>query len=166
MERKQKIMKPPQDKFKPTGRPEDGRPKNAKDQAPRKQKVVKTRQAASDLANLMLWASSTQKSISDVLNPALLHSYGKSNLRGLTKSQMDELEYIKLCVLSNIKPYSTVDAELLVSILEAGTSVDKQMIEIYKQLTTDFAVANDRNPTLEEKRSLQSSAYGLRFTEG
>ena len=114
----------------------------------------------------MLWASSTQKSISDVLNPALLHSYGKSNLRGLTKSQMDELEYIKLCVLSNIKPYSTVDAELLVSILEAGTSVDKQMIEIYKQLTTDFAVANDRNPTLEEKRSLQSSAYGLRFTEG
>ncbi len=78
---------------------------------------------------------------------------------------MDELEYIKLCILSNIKPYSTVDAELLASILEAGTPADKQMLEVYKQLTTDFAVANDRNPNIEEKRSLQSSAYALRFTE-
>tara|TARA_R100000808_G_scaffold3827_2_gene13118 strand:- start:4020 stop:6197 length:2178 start_codon:yes stop_codon:yes gene_type:complete len=165
MERKQQIMKPSQKEFTPKGRPEDGRPKNSKDKTQRKQKVVKTRQAASDLANLMLWASSVQKDISDVLNPALLHSYGKSNLRGLTKAQMDELEYIKLCILSNIKPYSTVDAELLASILEAGTPADKQMLEVYKQLTVDFAVANDRNPNIEEKRSLQSSAYALRFTE-
>jgi len=113
----------------------------------------------------MLWASSTQKSVSEILNPALLHGYGKSNLRGLTKSEMDELEYIKLCVLSNIQPYRVVDAELLVSILEAGNPVDKQMLEIYKQLTKDFAVANDRHPTLEEKRYLQSSAYGLKFSE-
>ena len=165
MEREQTIMKPPQDKFKPTGRPEDGRPKNSKDQKPRKQKVVKTRQAASDLANLMLWAASAQKSVSDILNPALLHNYGKSNLRGLTKGEMDELEYIKLCVLSNIKPYSAVDAALVAAILDAATPADKQVLEIYKQLTKDFAVANDRHPTLEEKRYLQSSAYGLKFSE-
>jgi hypothetical protein len=78
---------------------------------------------------------------------------------------MDELEYIKLCVLSNIKPYSAVDAALVAAILDAATPADKQVLEIYKQLTKDFAVANDRHPTLEEKRYLQSSAYGLKFSE-
>ena len=152
----------PEKKFEPKGRPEDGRPKNAKDQKKRKQKEVKPRVAASaDFANILLWATKAQKDISDIVNPALLAHYGKKNLRALTKQESDEAENIKLSVLSNVSPFTVLDALVIRKILDQNLKADNTLISLIKDIRDDFVKANNRHPNLEESRQIQSSAYAL-----
>jgi hypothetical protein len=151
-----------QEQFAPKGRPEDGRPKNAKDKEKRKQKKVTPRVAAdSDHINLMLWATQTQNKIAEITHPPLLAHYGKKNLRGLTKAQMEELEYIKLSLLCSIQPYATVDAELVNDILKQNLEADASVLTVLKQFNSDFVATNDRSPTIDETRYMHISAYAL-----
>ena len=144
----------------PVGRPEDGRPKNAKDTKKRKQKEVKPRTSA-DLVNIILWANDAQKKIADLITPALLSHYDKKNVRSLTKSQMDELEYIKLCVLCGMEPYMEVDPAVVKELLDDGRSIDDEMISLSKSLKRDFVELNEKQPSIEEMRQIQSSAYAI-----
>ena len=158
----QQKQNPPNEGYDPKGRPEDGRPKNAKDKTKRKQKEVKPRVAAStDFANTLLWATKAQKQISDIVNPALLAHYGKKNLRALTKQETDEAEYIKLCVLSNISPFDEIDARTVKSILDQNLKADPALISLISSINNDFVEANIRNPSLEESRQIQISAYAI-----
>ena len=151
-----------QQKFDPKGRPEDGRPKNSKDTKKRKQKVVKPRVAASaDFINTSLWASEAQKKISNIVNPAILAHFDKKNLRSLTKEQMDQLEYIKLCVLCNIEPLTEIEAEAVQSILDSGLGVNSDILSSIKYLKQEFVSTNNREPTIEESRQIQASSYSL-----
>ena len=148
------------DKFAPQGRPEDGRPKNAKDKQKRKQKDVQPRQTVkSDFVNLMLWASDSQKIIAETVHPALLAHYNKKNLRGLNKQQSDELEYIKLCILCNLNPYIDIDADIISQILKVGSGVDSSIASIIKSLVSGFVEGNQRKPNIEEKRQMCVTAY-------
>ena len=152
----------PEEKFAPKGRPEDGRPKNAKDKIKRKQKEVKPRVAAdTSVASVLLWAGKAQKQISDILNPALLAHYDKKNLRALTKQESDEAENIKMGVLSNIAPFATIYALVIKSILDRNLKTDPDMISLIDAINSDFVEANNRNPNLEEARQIQVSAYAL-----
>jgi len=151
-----------QQKFQPTGRPEDGRPKNSRDKEKRKQKVVKPRVAAdSDFINTMLWAVEAQKSISDILNPALLCHYGKKNLRGLTKEEATNLEEIKLGILANLEPYESITSEAVQKILDAKLGVHPDIRSHIISLKGGFVDSNKKNPNLEESRQIQASAYSL-----
>tara|TARA_R110000824_G_scaffold136793_2_gene300526 strand:+ start:3843 stop:6065 length:2223 start_codon:yes stop_codon:yes gene_type:complete len=153
---------PPQDKeYDPKGRPEDGRPKNSRDKTKRKQKRVSPRTAAGDFTNLLLWANESQKKIADVVNPALLDHYKKKNVRSLSKTQMDELEYIKLCVLCNTSPMADINVNDVINILDTQLSASETIIASQKDLVYRFVKANDRQPTIEEMRQIQSSAYVL-----
>jgi len=148
------------EKFAPQGRPEDGRPKNAKDKQKRKQKDVQPRQTVkSDFVNLMLWASDSQKIIAETVHPALLAHYNKKNLRGLNKQQSDELEYIKLCILCNLNPYIDIDADIISQILKVGSGVDSSIANIIKSLVSGFVKGNQRKPNIEEKRQMCVTAY-------
>jgi hypothetical protein len=148
------------DKFAPQGRPEDGRPKNAKDKQKRKQKDVQPRQTVkSDFVNLMLWASDSQKAIAETVHPALLAHYNKKNLRGLNKQQSDEMEYIKLCILCNLDPYMDIDADMISQILKGGFGVDNSIASIIKSLVSGFVKGNQRKPNIEEKRQMCVTAY-------
>ena len=161
-EHKAKNPDPNQEQFAPKGRPEDGRPKNAKDKEKRKKKKVEPRVAAdSENMNLMLWATQAQSKIAEITHPALLAHYGKKNLRGLTKSQMEELEYIKLSILCNTQPYSTVDADSINDILKHNLEADASVLATLKQFNGDFISANDRSPTIDETRYMQVSSYAL-----
>ena len=152
----------PEEKFDPKGRPEDGRPKNAKDKIKRKQKEVKPRVAAdTSVASVLLWAGKAQKQISDILNPALLAHYDKKNLRALTKQESDEAENIKMGVLSNIAPFATIDALVIKSILDRNLKTDPDMISLVDAINSDFVETNNRDPNLEEARQIQVSAYAL-----
>jgi len=152
----------PEEKYSPKGRPEDGRPKNAKDQKKRKQKEVKPRVAASvGFASVLLWATKAQKQISDIVNPALLAHYGKKNLRALTKQEADEAEYVKLCVLSNVLPFEDIDPGSVKNILDQNLKADASLISLIDSVNNDFVEANGRNPNLEESRQIQTSAYVL-----
>jgi len=149
-----------QQKQKPVGRPEDGRPRNSKDQQKRKQKEVKPRTSA-DLVNIILWANDAQKKIADLITPALLSHYDKKNVRSLTKSQMDELEYIKLCVLCGMEPYMEVDPTVVKELLDDGTPITAEMTSACKNLKQDFVELNEKQPSIEEMRQIQSSAYAI-----
>ena len=149
-----------QQKQKPVGRPEDGRPKNAKDQKKRKQKEVKPRTDA-ELVSIILWANDAQKKIAELITPALLSHYDKKNVRSLTKSQMDELEYIKLCVLCGMEPYMEIDPSVVKQLLDNGGSTGEEMDYLRKTLKQNFVELNEKHPSIEEMRQIQSSAYAM-----
>ena len=149
-----------QKEFEPQGSPEDGRPKMARDKKKRKQKEVKPRETVkSNFINVMLWANEAQKTIADIVHPALLSHYNKKNLRGLTKSEMSELEYIKLCILCDLEPYIEIDADIINQILKKQTEVDPNVLEIASGLVKDFVGESGRQPTIDEKRQINASAY-------
>ena len=149
--------------FSPTGRPEDGRPKNAKDEKKRKQKRVVPRSTANDFTNLFLWANDAQKQIAEIVHPALLAHYEKKNVRSLTKSQMDDLEYIKFCLLCDIKPYMEIDVEVVQTLLEQSSSFNyADLMKARKTIVSVFVDKNSRQPTVDEMRNIQSSAYAMR----
>ena len=161
--KKMDNKQPPQQKdFSPVGRPEDGRPKNAKDKKKRKQKRVLPRSAAADFTNLLLWANDAQKQIADIVHPALLAHYDKKNVRSLTKSQMDDLEYIKFCLLCGIKPYMEIDTETVQMLLEQSSSLNHtELLKARKTIVSEFSDKNSRQPTVDEMRNIQSSAYAM-----
>jgi hypothetical protein len=149
-----------QEQFAPQGRPEDGRPKNAKDQVKRKQKEVQPRQTVkSNFMNMMLWASKAQKIVANTVQPALLNHYDKKNLRSLTKQQADELEYIKLCILCNLRPCKEIDAEMINEILKSGAGVNKSIANTIESLKFGFVEENQRQPNIEERRQMCVTAY-------
>ena len=153
------------DTDEPVGRPEDGRPKLSRDTEKRKQKrVLPLRKVGVDFVNLALWANDAQKTISDILNPALLSYYQKKNLRSLTKKEQAELEYIKLGVLCNIDPYSEVTADIVNDILLNNGTVISEIIDMRNLLSKDFVDKNDRQPTMDEMKQIQSSAYAFQHT--
>lgn len=155
---------PPSEDNSPVGRPEDGRPKLSKDTQKRKQKEVKPRVSADyDFVNLFLWAVDSQKRISDILQPALLFHYDKKNIRSLTKSEFDEMEYIKFCILCNLKPYEDITPALAAELLEDNASVNPEIIGLQRMFIKQFVETNDRVPSIEEIRHIQSSAYATVF---
>ena len=154
------------DKNDPTGRPEDGRPKFSRDKQKRKQKrVLPLRKASMEFVNLTLWANDAQKTISDILNPALLSYYNKKNARSLTKKQQSELEYIKLGVLCNLQPYDEITPAVINQILEKNGMVAPEIMETCKSLSVDFASRYDKQPSIDDMRQFQSSAYSLYYLE-
>ena len=161
-EKEERDFQLQQKQQKPVGRPEDGRPKNSKDQGPRKQKVVKPRTAANyEFVNLLLWACDSQKKISEIVNPALLAHYKKKNMRGLTKSEMSELEYIKLAILSNLKPNTDVTADVVYNALENNLPPDINVIKTISSLNESFNTENGRSPNIDELRNIHTSACAM-----
>ena len=161
-EKEERDFQLQQQQQKPVGRPEDGRPKNSKDQGPRKQKVVKPRTAANyEFVNLLLWACDSQKKISEIVNPALLAHYKKKNMRGLTKSEMSELEYIKLAILSNLKPNTDVTADVVYNALENNLPPDINVIKTLSSLNESFNTENGRSPNIDELRNIHTSACAM-----
>ena len=100
-----------------------------------------------------------QKTIADIVHPALLNHYNKKNLRGLTKSEMSELEYIKLCILCDLEPYIDIDANIINQILKKQVEANPNVLAIATGLIKDFIEESERQPTIDEKRQIYASAY-------
>jgi len=134
----------------PTGRPEDGRPKFSRDNNKRKQKrVLPSIKGDSEFASLFLWTNEAQKKISEVVNPAILAYYDKNNLRSLTKSQLENLEYIKFGVLSNLNPHNEVTIEVIESVLRRNLPLQKSVSESLNSLMegqdSELSIDDTRN---------------------
>jgi len=76
------------------------------------------------------WAESTWKEISDVLTDAYLNSKSKKNLRQLTKSEVLELEKLKIDVLTNVELMSDVNANSVRDILVSKKTTPKTFASI------------------------------------
>lgn len=127
-----KDMLLPQPKIAPgTGLPNapkpsnpNGRPANTKDTNPRKPRIDNPR-TKPGVAEFVYWAEESWKEISDVLTDAYLNSKSKKNLRQLTKSEVLELERLKVDVLTNVELMSEVNVTSVRDILIANKKTPK-----------------------------------------
>ena len=156
-----------QKEFDPKGRPEDGRPKNSKDKEKRKQRQSKPRESvnSSGFVVTSLWASEAQSKISNIINPAILAHYEKANLRSLTKSEIDQLEHLKLCILCNMEPFIEITPEIVNELLKKTISVDPSVANLLGKLKEDFFNKNEKQPSIDEIRHINVACYALSKTD-
>ena len=158
------------EKFKPTGGVENGRPKGKKDTTKRKTKVF-IPQTSADLAKLLVWTTEAYKKISLSTNPVILATYGKSNVRSLTVAQKSGMENLNFRLLCGMVPYEKLDNETMTQSARANidnndtNAIYKGVCEVFEGLLESFISDNSREPSIDERRSLQCSAYALSLVE-
>lgn len=138
-----------------------GRPKQSKDTKPRKQKVVKPKTTGSVFVNELIWANSAQKTISDMVLPAILHAYNKKDIRALTDEQKEYLELLKYSILTNLIPMEQVTEERVYNLLNSDCKVSEEILALSNLLMLKFVKTHARQPSLDEIRQIQASAFIL-----
>jgi hypothetical protein len=141
------------DSAKPVdGSPKGGRPLNQKDKIKRKTKTVADTTA-------ILWAYNAQKAIADEVTPMMLDYYNKKNVRSLTKAEFDQLEYLKLCILTNIQPFMELSPELIKDLIEKNGKPSAEFINEINTEVDNFVYANKRRPTVDEMKYIYASIF-------
>ena len=133
-----------------------GRPKNVTETKKRK---PKPKGKPSTKANIFTWSMSTYAKISEILNPVLVNSLGKDNMRKLTEEEASTIEYVKFGVLCHMKAFSSVSEDRIKEILSIGISNHQQVYPLYINSVDEFKSINDRAPNTDEVRLLYASAY-------
>ena len=110
-------------------------------------------------ANVLIWATSAQNEITDLLQPALLAHYGKSNVRKLTKQEAEELELSKFVVLSSLKPFTEINEDIIFDILKTNAKVDSHILSQVEQFVKDFVDKNSKTPSVDEMRQIYCLSY-------
>lgn len=108
----------PQKKKKSTN-PDGGRPKFSNDTDPRKKRVDKPR-SKPGVAELVVWTDEAFQEVSEIVNEAFLEIKQKKNLRQLTKSDVADLEKLKLDVFVNLELLAPVTANVVYEIMSGG----------------------------------------------
>jgi len=152
----------PQPKQSPAAPTQNGRPPFQKDTQPRKQKRVLPKSKPA-VASVMVWASEAQKTISNILNPAMLNHYDKKNLRELTKAELVDLEEIKFKVLCNLEPYTAIAEDKIALILEQNPQISNSQNSTILELKAEFVENHERSPSIDELRQIYNIAYSLDF---
>lgn len=142
----------------PRPRKDNGRPKNEKDSGPRKQRRVLPRTSAG-LSDTLVWATEARKQISDLVNPVLLEKVGKRSLRELSRSELEDFELAKFDILCHFRPFTEVSAQSLATAL----SVDAPKVSA-NDLLSSFINTYQRQPSIDELRSLYVNAYAMHFS--
>lgn len=143
---------PPQDSKTIDGNPSGGRPSGKKDKIKRKTKTIGEIAAT-------LWAYNIQKSIADEVTPMMLDYYKKKNVRSLTKGEFDQLEYFKLCLLTNIEPFVDLSPEIIKDLIDRNGKPSAEFLERVSEETDKFVYLNSRKPTVDETKYIYASVY-------
>ena len=130
----------------------DGRPMFKKDDGPRKQRVDKPK-STPGVAELLVWSEDAWNKVSSVLTSAYLSSKEKKNLRQLTKSQVRDLEQLKLDVFTNLEAGCNVTDDIIYTKLKSGVRIPDKL----KNHLRD----NNINPDTMTIESYRKYAVGL-----
>ena len=98
---------------------DNGRPKFSRDTQKRKQKRVLPR--SSDATSKTLWAMEAQAKISEIVSPIALAHFDKKNIRSLNKAEVDQLEHLKLCILTGMQPFMDIDENVVKQLIDNKT---------------------------------------------
>jgi len=142
----------PKKNVDPTG----GRPINTRDIQKRKTKRVLPKSSDSVAT---IWAYNAQKAISEIVTPMMLDFYNKKNVRSLTKQEFDQLEHLKLCLLTGIEPFVEITPEIISNLIQSGYKLDKEYYSEIDNEMQNFVYANNRKPTVEEIKLIYASVY-------
>jgi len=139
--------------------PDGGRPNNSRDTKKRKQKRVLPRSGGS--VSTTLWAYEMQKEVSELVTPVALTHFNKKNARSLTKSEFDQLEYLKLCILTGIKPFMEIDVDAVKSIIDSNTRPSERFNLEVENSVSKFTDSHNRKPSVDEMRYIYASTFSL-----
>jgi len=140
----------------PKSNPQGGRPLNTKDATKRKQKKVLPRTGE---AAATLWAYNIQKAIADEVTPMMLSYYKKKNVRSLTKAEFDQLEYLKLCLLTGLEPFIELNPEIIKDLIDMNNKPSQEFIDKVGGELDNFVYLNNRKPTVDEMKYIYASVY-------
>ena len=146
----------PLEKKSVEGNPQGGRPLNTKDKIKRKTKEVKPK---SSEATAILWAYNIQKAIADEVTPMMLDFYKKKNVRSLTRAEFDQLEYLKLCLLTNIEPFTELSPEIIKDLIENKSKPSQEFLNEVGDEIDSFVYSNSRKPTVDEMKYIYASVF-------
>tara|TARA_R110000765_G_scaffold68868_1_gene133240 strand:+ start:7460 stop:9583 length:2124 start_codon:yes stop_codon:yes gene_type:complete len=136
---------------------EPGRPPLSKDVGPRKQKRVLPR--SGEATSATLWAINAQQKISTIMTPIACSHFKKKDARALSKAEVSQLEYLKLCILTGMKPFIEITPELIKELVEQNTKPSEAFNSLAKSSIESFSSVNGRKPTTAELRHIQASVY-------
>ena len=139
------------------GQPGQGRPRNSKDSQPRKPRVEKL------AAQIQAIARENQRAIADKITPLYLSSLDKKNVRSLTTAQAKDLEDIKFATLCATPPGQPVVLDS--AVLSFPAPLPDTASTILHELIADGYTSRGVNPTVDDVRDLQITAYLLLNSE-
>ncbi len=121
--------------------------------------LLQKRPRSSDNVAATLWAYEAQKKISELVTPMALAHFEKKNARSLTKSEFDQLEHLKLCILTGIKPFMEIDADVIKQIIDANTRPSESFSLEVDSAVNKFSETQDRKPSIDEMRYIYASTF-------
>lgn len=136
-----------------------GRPDFSKDSVKRKQKRVLPKSGTPTAA--VLWAVSAQDQISEILSPIALAHFNKKNMRSLSKAEMSQVDYLKLCILSGIKPFMEITPELVKELVDSGSQPSLAFKNAVEDEIESFKSHNSRLPNSSEMKYINASVVAV-----
>ena len=137
---------------------DNGRPKFSRDTQKRKQKRVLPR--SSDATSKTLWAMEAQAKISEIVSPIALAHFDKKNIRSLNKAEVDQLEHLKLCILTGMQPFMDIDENVVKQLIDNKTKPSDEFYTLGNAKKLDFVNSNQREPNTSEVKFIYSATFG------
>jgi hypothetical protein len=138
-----------------------GRPKNSIDNNPRKKRRVLPR--SGEPTSATLWGIEAQEKIAKHMNSFACKHFGKSTARELNKSEVDQLEYLKLCIFTGLDPMIEVTPEIIKDVLALNTKPSTAFLELSEAKATTFNTVMRRKPSVSEMRHIYASSFAEIF---
>jgi len=133
---KEEVKKLPFDNENTDPVNENGRPKFSKDTQKRKEKRVLPR--SSDATAKTLWAMEAQAKISEIVSPVALAHFDKKNVRSLNKAEVDQLEHLKLCILTGMQPFMEIDEAVVKQLIDNKSKPSQAFHDLAQAKKQDF----------------------------
>jgi hypothetical protein len=130
----------------------NGRPLNQKDNGPRKQRVD-TPKSKPGVATIVTMAQVAFDKICALLNEAVLSDTKKTNLRQLTKLEIEQLEYFKLVAFSNIDISEEITDENILKALKKSS-----ILQEFQDLMQDYNISY-ANMTVDDYKKALIGVY-------
>ena len=143
---------------------EAGRPPLTPDSGPRKQRRVLPR--SGEPTSATLWGIEAQEKISKIMTPVACDHYNKSDARALSKSEVSELEYLKLCIFTGMQPMIDVTPEVIQQVLEQNTKPSEAFENSVKLKVSEFTTARKRKPNNFEMKHIYAAVLAQIFCFG
>mgnify|MGYP001332019508 CR=1 FL=1 len=139
---------------------DNGRPLFKEDDGPRKKRVDKPK-SKPGIAETVVWVEGAWTDLSSIVNNAFLNIKGKKNLRQLTKSDVSDLERIKIDVLTNIPTLDDVSDNTVYNILSQNLKAPAD----FSQSLASRGISTE-NMNIESYRRNIVGAYVQYISEG
>jgi len=140
------------------GVPGEGRPKLSKDKEKRQEKTFSPQTGA----KLLIWSSSAQDQISNIVNPIILEYFNKKNLRSLSNTESEQLEQIKTNILFNCEAFTKINPNIVLDCIDQQTSDNTKAFYNWLNL---IKLELARDLTVDEVKQAKSSFYSMVYSK-